>query len=126
MGFLVRVLVNAVAIGVTTWLLGGIELIAGDGAADQAVVLLVVALVFGLVNAIVKPVVKVLTFPVYLLTLGLFTLVVNALMLMLTAWITEQTDWGLRVDGFWTAVAGALVISVVSFVLSAALGDRRR
>ncbi|WP_136517515.1 MULTISPECIES: phage holin family protein [Cellulomonas] len=119
MGFVVRVLINGVAIWLATLLLPGLEVLGGDSTGGRIGVILLVALLFGVVNAVVKPIVKLISLPLYILTLGLFTLVVNALMLMLTAWITEQTDWGLRIDNFGTAVVGALIISVVSFVLSA-------
>ncbi|TQL02448.1 phage holin family protein [Cellulomonas sp. SLBN-39] len=119
MGFVVRVLINGVAIWLATLLLPGLTVIGGDSTGGEIGVILLVALVFGLVNAIVKPIVNVLSIPLYILTLGLFTLVVNALMLMLTAWITEQTSWGLRIEDFGTAVLGGLIVAVVSFVLSA-------
>lgn len=119
MGFVVRVLINGVAIWLATLVLPGLTVIGGDSTGGEIGVILLVALVFGLVNAIVKPIVNVLSIPLYILTLGLFTLVVNALMLMLTAWITEQTSWGLRIEDFGTAVLGGLIIAVVSFVLSA-------
>ncbi|MFS0704333.1 phage holin family protein [Cellulomonas sp. 179-A 9B4 NHS] len=119
MGFVVRVLINGVAIWLATLLLPGLEVLGGGSTAGRIGVILLVALVFGLVNAIVKPIVALISLPLYILTLGLFTLVVNALMLMLTAWITERADWGLRVDNFGTAVVGALIVSVVSVVLSA-------
>jgi putative membrane protein len=125
MRFLLRVLINAFAIWLATVLLSGLQIVGGDTPLERFGVLVVVALVFGLVNAIVKPVVKLLALPLYILTLGLFTLVVNALMLMLTAWFTEMTTVGLRVDGFGTAVIGALLISVVSFLLSAVTGVNR-
>ena len=125
MRFVVRVLINAVAIWLATVLLSGLVVVGGTTTPERALVIAGVALVFGLVNAVVKPVVKLLSFPLYIVTLGLFTLVVNALMLMLTAWFTELTTWGLRVDGFGTAVIGALLISVVSFLLSALTGVNR-
>ncbi|MFI2753830.1 phage holin family protein [Cellulomonas sp. P22] len=118
MSFIVRVIINGVAIWFATLILPGLEVVATGSTAQYIGVILLVALVFGIVNAIVKPIVKLLSIPLYILTLGLFTLVVNALMLLLTAWITEQSTWGLRIDNFGTAVLGALVISVVSFVLS--------
>ena len=68
---------------------------------------------------------QLLSLPLLILTLGLFTLVINALMLMLTAWITSGTSYGLTVDGFWTAVWGALIISIVNFLLSAFVPDNR-
>lgn len=85
--------------------------------------LLVVALLFGLVNFLVKPIVKVLTFPLFILTLGLITLVVNALMLLLTSWLADKLDLSFHVDGFWTAVLGGLIISVVSWALNVVLPD---
>jgi putative membrane protein len=89
-------------------------------------VYLALGLVFGLVNAIVKPVVKMIALPLYIITLGLFTLVVNALMLMLTGWLSEHSQYGLRVDSFGTAVIGALIISVVSIVLSLVIPGARK
>lgn len=87
--------------------------------------LLLVALVFGVVNFLVKPLVKLLTLPLFVLTLGLFTLVVNALMLMLTSWLAERMALGFHVEGFWTAVLGGLIISVVSWALNVVLPDGR-
>ena len=83
----------------------------------------VVALVFTLVNMIVKPLVKLLSFPLYILTLGLFSLVVNALMLMLAGWISTSLGFGLEVEGFWWAVAGGLIIGIVSWALTLVLPD---
>ncbi|WP_298459055.1 phage holin family protein [uncultured Cellulomonas sp.] len=126
MTFVLRVLINAVALWLATVLLSGLEIVGGTTTLERIGVLTAVALVFSLVNAVIKPVVKLLTFPLYVLTLGLFTLVVNALMLMLTAWVTEWTTVGLRVGGFGTAVIGALVISLVSLLLGAVTGVNRR
>lgn len=124
MAFLLRVLVNGVAIWFATLVLSGME-VAGSGSTAQTVgIYLLVGLVFGIVNAVVKPVLQVLSIPLYILTLGLFTLVVNALMLMITAWITQAVSWGLRIDNFGTAVLGGLIVSVVSFALSAMAGPR--
>jgi len=75
---------------------------------------------------VVKPIVKLLALPLYVLTLGLFTVIVNAAMLWLTSWLSQRTEYGLRIDNFGTAVLGALIISVVSFVLSVALKNRHR
>lgn len=125
MSFLLRVIINAAAIWLATVMLSGLEVIGGEDTATTVIVFLVLALVFGLVNAIVKPVVKLLSLPLYILTLGLFTLVVNALMLMLTAWLSEQTDYGLRIDNFGTAVLGALIISIASFLLSVVIPGAR-
>ncbi|MCL2465814.1 MAG: phage holin family protein [Micrococcales bacterium] len=119
MSYVVRVLINAVAIWFATLVLPGFDAEGADTTLGKVAVFAAVGLVFGIVNAVVKPVVQLLTLPVYILTLGLFTLVVNALMLMLTAWVTSHAHWGLRIDGFWWAVLAAIIVSLVSFVLSA-------
>ncbi len=126
MAFVLRVLVSAFAIWITSLLVGGFEIVGGDTTGATVVVLVVVAFILAVVNAGVKPIVAFLSLPFYILTLGLFTLVVNALMLLLTAWITGHTDWGLRIDGFWTAVWAALILSIVSFFTSLAIGRRDR
>ncbi|MFI5616011.1 phage holin family protein [Streptomyces sp. NPDC051567] len=121
--FVVKTLANAAALAVAVWLLAGITL--DDGSLGrQTLTLILVALVFGLVNFIVKPVVKLLSLPLFILTLGLFTLVVNALMLLLTSWLAEQFDLSFHVDGFWTAVVGGLIISVVSWAVNMVLPDK--
>jgi len=125
MSFLLRVIINAVAIWLATLVLSGLEVVGGDDTTTTVLVFLVVALVFGLVNAVVKPIVKLLSMPLYILTLGLFTIVVNAAMLWLTGWLSQQTDYGLRIDNFGTAVLGALIISIISLVLSAVTRSRK-
>ncbi|MFD7546423.1 MULTISPECIES: phage holin family protein [unclassified Streptomyces] len=122
MNFLVKTLANAGALAVAIWLLDKITL-TGDGTGAKALTLVVVALIFGVVNIVVKPVVNILTIPLFILTLGLITLVVNALMLLLTSWVADKLDVGFHVEGFWTAVLGALIISVVSWALNVALPD---
>ena len=122
MNFLLRVLVSALALGAAAWLFDGIEVV-GEDTAEQALTLVAVAVIFGLVNAIVAPVVKLLSLPFIILTLGLLLIGINALMLWLTSEIAEALDLGFRVDGFWTAILGAIVISVVSAILGAVLDD---
>ena len=117
MRFLIRVIINGIAIWLTSLWIAGVDIVSDGTPLNTAIVVAVVALVFTLVNAIVKPIVKVISIPLYILTLGLFFLVVNALMLMLTGWITSFTAYGLTVDGFLTAVLAALVISIISLVL---------
>jgi putative membrane protein len=123
MFILLRLLVNAMALLVAAWLLPGVRLGAAGSqpTTNDWLTLLVVALIFGLVNAVIRPVVILLSLPLEILTLGLFTFVVNALMLLLTSWIAQGMGLGFRVDGFLTALLGALVVSVVSFVLGHAL-----
>ncbi|UCM89070.1 phage holin family protein [Streptomyces marincola] len=113
---LVRFLANALALAAAVWLVDDITLGKDDpSTGGQVVTLLVVALIFGLVNMIVKPVVKFLSLPVLILTLGLFTLVINALMLMLTGWLAGDA---FEVDGFGSAFLGGLIISVVSWAVN--------
>jgi putative membrane protein len=120
--FLVKTIANAGALAVAVWLLDKITL-TGGGTGKKVWTLILVALVFGLVNFLVKPVVKVLTFPLFILTLGLFTLIVNALMLLLTSWLADKLDLSFHVEGFWTAVLGGLIISIVSWALHVVLPD---
>jgi putative membrane protein len=123
MRFLLWVVVNALAVGVATALLDGIEL-TGSSTGEQAVTLLVVGLVFGVIDSVVAPVVKLLSLPFILLTLGLLLFVINALMLMLTGWVADQLGLGFSVDGFWTALLGAIVITVASWILEAVFPDK--
>ena len=126
MRFIFRLLLNAVALGVATWLVPGITV--GTHEPVRTVVTIVfVALVFGVVNAVVKPVFKFVTAPLVWLSLGLFLLVINGLLLMLTSWLSGLLGLGWHVEGFWTAVLGALIVSVVSFLLDVFLpGSRDR
>ena len=123
MRFVLWVVVNALALAAATALLDGIELSARS-TEDQIVTMVIVALVFGVINAVVAPVVKLLSLPFIILTLGLMLLVINALMLMLTGWVAEQLDLGFRVDGFWTAVLGAIIVTIATWVLEAVFPDK--
>ncbi|CAN5662846.1 phage holin family protein [soil metagenome] len=124
MSFLIRVVVNALALAVATWLLADIRLGSGTQG-KQIVTLLLVAVIFGLVNAVVRPVVKLLSLPFIILTLGLLIFVINALMLLLTSWLSDQLGLGWHVEGFLTALFGALIITVVTWALELALPDGR-
>jgi putative membrane protein len=123
MPFLLRVLTTGVAIWVAAWMVPGVGL-GGAELGEQALTVLLVALVFGLVNAVIGPVVRVLTFPLFILTLGLFTFVVNALLLWLTGWLSAELGLDFTVDGFVPALLGSLVVSIVSVGLNAVV--RRR
>ena len=105
---LIKLLINAFALWFAAWLVNGMHL------SENPIEVAIVALVFGLVNAVIKPIVLLLSLPMLLLTLGLFTLVVNAAMLGLAAWFTA----GLVIDNFAAAFLGGLVVSVTSLVLS--------
>jgi putative membrane protein len=123
MRLLVRLLAGAVALAVAAGLIEGISV--GPGTTGERVLtLLAVALIFGLVNAFVRPIVRLISLPLFILTLGLITFVVNAFMLLLTAWIGNQFDLAFEVDGFWSALLGALVISGVTVVLNVLLPDK--
>ncbi len=110
---LLRLIINAIALYVATQV--GITGLSFKG---DWTTIAIVAFIFGLVNALVRPLLTILTCPLLLLTLGLFTLVINALMLALTGWIAAYFHVGFVVDGFWAAFLGALVVSIVSFVLT--------
>ena len=123
MRLLVRLLASAVALAVAAGLVDGISV--GPGTTgERALTLLGVAIIFGLVNAIVRPILRLLTLPLVVLTLGLFLLVLNALMLLLTEWIAKQFDLAFHVDGFWAALLGALIVTVVSFLINIVLPDK--
>lgn len=113
MKLLIRLIINAIALYAAAQLVNGIEL------TDQISGILIVALIFGVINAILGPILKILSFPFILVTLGLFTLVINGLLLWLTDYFTSY----LSVSGFWAAFWGALVVSIVSWFLSAFLKD---
>ena len=115
-----RLLVNAAALWAATRLVPGISF-SGDWR-----LLFVVALVFGVLNVSVRPVLMLLTLPLFILTLGLFTFVLNALMLWLTGAISDALDLGFHVDGFGAAFLGALVVTVVSFMLSLFVASETR
>ncbi len=123
MTILVRLLVNAVALAAAAWLLSGITISTGATDRDRAITLLVVAAIFGVVNAVIRPIVKLLTLPFIILTLGLLVFVINALMLLLTSWITDQLDVQFHVEGFGTALIGALIITAVGWILDIILPD---
>ncbi len=117
---IIRLVINAVALWVASRVVPGIYV------ADNLSGLLIVALIFGVVNALIKPIIQFFTCPFYVLTLGLFTFLVNALLLMLTSYLSGER---LGVAGFWSAFLGGIVISIVSTLLSVFLSDdngRRR
>ena len=123
MGFLIKVAVNAVALWVAAWLVPGITFGEGKFGSKFATVVLV-AIVFGIIYAVVKPFAKLLSFPVIILTLGLFTFIVNAFMLQLTEWVADPLGLSFTIAHFfWDAVLGALIITIVSMVLGWVIPD---
>jgi putative membrane protein len=120
MPFLVRLLVNAAALWVATRIVPGVTFDGGP------LPMLGVALVFGMLNASLRPLAKILTFPLIIVTLGIFALVINGLMLWLTSSLSSTLGFGFYVSGFWAAFWGALVVSVVSLMLSLLIRDPSR
>ena len=118
--FLLRAGLTGLALWVVTKFVAGVEFVGGDSTLQKVGIIFVVAVIFGLVNAFVKPIVALISLPLYIVTLGLFHVVVNALMLWITSRITENTThWGLYIaDFWWTAIWAAIVLSVVSWLLS--------
>jgi putative membrane protein len=122
MGLLIRLVINAVALWVTTLVVPGIE-VSGSTAWRTIATLVIVAAIFGLVNAILKPIIKVVGCLFYILTLGLIAFVVNALLFLLVDWLSGELDLPFSVDGFWPAFWGAIVMTVVSWLLSLVIPD---
>lgn len=126
MNLLIKVAVNAVALWVAALVVPGINLAEGSATwTSKTVTIVLVALVFGLVNAVIKPIAKILSFPAIVLTLGLFTFVVNAFMLQITEWISGPLGLSFSIDEFfWDAVFAAIIITLVSWVLSVILPEK--
>lgn len=129
MGFLIRVVVNAFAIWVVT-LIPALQVFVipfAPGETLQLVLtLLLVAVIFALVNTVIGTVIKVLAFPIYILTLGLIGLIINAFLLWLTAWLTHWWNWGLRVEDFWWGVVAAIIISLINWIFGIILRPRKK
>src|SRR3954449_13026887 len=126
MGILIRLAISAVALWISTLVLHGIH-VGGDTTIKKIGTLLLVAALFGIINAILRPIIKILGCWAYVFTLGLIALVVNGALFMLTSWIAGRLDLPFHVDHFWpTAVVGALLVSVVSWVLNLVVPDKDR
>ena len=126
--FVTWLLTTAAGVAVATWLFDGIYFTGPSSGQDELshklVPLLLVALILGVVSNLVRPVVTFFSIPFIIVTLGLFLLVINALMLMLTAWIAAGVGIGFHVDGFWNALGGSLVVTLVNWG-TAALREER-
>lgn len=121
MNFIIRTVSNAFALWVATFLLSGVRAFGPDLTTTTAtfvIAFVVAGAVLALANMIVRPIVKFFSFPFYLLTLGLFFVIVNALMILLTAWVSEQLRYGIIVDGFWWAVAAGIIVGLVNWLIS--------
>ena len=118
MSYVIRLAISAVALWITTLLVSGVR-VTTTSTPHKVLTIVIVAIIFGLINALLKPVIKVLGCGLYVLTLGLFALVVNGALLMLASWICTQADVPFHVDNFWpSAVLGALIIGIVTWLLS--------
>ncbi len=124
MRILIKIIINAIALWAAT-LLPGISL--GHGSIlRKAGTLLAVAVIFGIINAVVKPIIKVVGCGFYILTLGLISLVVNALLFVLTGYLADKLHLAFHVDGFWAGFWGAIIVAVVGFVLHLIIPEPRR
>lgn len=121
MKFALWLVINALGLGAAVWLFEDISLQGAETRTDKIVTLLIVGAIFGVVTSVVRPVVNLLSLPLIILSLGLMLFVTNALMLLLTSEVAETFDLHFHVEGFWTAVFGAIVISIASGVASAIL-----
>ncbi|WP_423920434.1 phage holin family protein [Frigoribacterium sp. 2-23] len=133
--FLVRLVINAVALWLTTLIVSGVSVTpyGSGGTLETVLTFLLVAFIFGVVNGIVGTAIRVVAFPLYILTLGLISFIVNGLLLLLVAWVSGLIGFGLVVDGFWWGVLGALVLAILAWLIGIVVrpvvgrqGDRRR
>ena len=124
MDFIARLLATMAGLWVTIHVVSSI-LIDSSSASETVIVLAVVALVFTAVNSIIKPIVTTLAFPLYLLTFGLFALVTNSLLFSLTGWLSTSLGFPMKTGGFWSCLAGAIITSIVSALVSGILRDKK-
>ncbi|GEP34736.1 hypothetical protein NSZ01_25040 [Nocardioides szechwanensis] len=126
MRFLTWLLTTAIAVATAAWLIDGIRFSGPDSGTaeiqEKLLPLILVSLLLGLISSFVKPVLTILSIPFIIVTLGLFLLVINAAMLMLTAWLADKLDIGFDVTGFWPAVGGAIVITLVTWIVDGFIG----
>lgn len=119
MRFLARLLINALALWLTTLIVAGVSVVAFPpaGTLETLLTYLLVAAIFGLVNGIIGNAIRIVAFPVYVLTLGLISLIVNGLLLLIVGWISSLLGFGLVIEGFWWGVLGALVLGLISWLI---------
>jgi putative membrane protein len=123
MGMILRLVITAVSLWIATLVIGGIQLTT-DSVPGKVGTLLAVAVIFGIVNAVLRPIIKTIGCGLYVLTLGLIAIVINGLLFLLTSWIAGQFDLPFHVDDFWpSAVLGALLVGIVSWVLNMFIPD---
>jgi putative membrane protein len=118
MRFLLRLIINAFALWLTTLIVSGVTVKPYDtGTLPTILTYLLIALIFGVVNAIIGTAIRIVAFPLYILTLGLISFIVNGLLLLLVAWISSLMGFGLFIAGFWWGVLGALVLAIIAWLL---------
>jgi putative membrane protein len=118
MRFLIRLIINALAIWFTTFIVSGVTVKPyAPGQVPTILTYLLIGLIFGVVNGILGTFIRIVAFPLYVLTLGLLALVVNALLLLLVAWISSLMGFGLYIDGFWAGFWGAIVLGIISWLM---------
>ena len=123
MGILIRLVITAVSLWIATLVISGIRLTT-ESVPGKIGTLLAVAVIFGIVNAVLRPIIKTIGCGLYVLTLGLISLIVNGALFMLTSWIAGKLDLPFHVENFWpTAILGALLVGIVSWVLNALVPD---
>lgn len=124
MGILIRLAISALSLWITTVIVPGITL-STDSIGEAILTLVIVAVIFGVINAVLRPIIKTVGCAFYVLTLGLVAIVVNGALFLLTSWIAGELDLPFHVDDFWpSAVVGALLVGIVSWVLNALVGDK--
>ena len=127
MRFLLRLIINALALWLTTLIVSGVTVRPyAPGTIALVLTYLLIALIFGVVNAIVGTVIRIVAFPLYILTLGLISLLVNAFLLFIVSWISDALGFGLHIDGFWSGILGALVLGIIAWLLGLIFRPARR
>ena len=123
MRLVVRLLINALALWLTTLIVAGVKIVAYEprGNVEFVLTLLLVAVIFGIVNGVIGNLIRIVAFPIYILTLGLVSLLVNGLLLLLVSWISSLIGFGLVVQDFWWGVLGALVLGIISWLIGIVL-----
>ena len=123
MRLLLRLVINAVALWLTTLIVSGVHVVpfAPGGTLETVLTFLLVAAIFGIINGVIGNLIRIVAFPLYILTLGLIALLVNGLLLLLAGWISGLIGFGLVVDGFWWGVLGALVLGLISWLIGIVL-----
>lgn len=119
MRLVLRLLINALALWLTTLIVTGVKIVAyaPGGTLEFVLTLLLVAVIFGIVNGVIGNLIRIVAFPIYILTLGLISLIVNGLLLLLVGWISSLIGFGLVVSGFWWGVLGALVLGIIGWLI---------